>query len=536
MKCKKILALVLSCVMLLSLLVACDTQKPVETQPKETQGSTKPTETTPPTTEDPGIVFPLAEQLEVSVMSCMGNSAYSYNDNIAWKYLQEISNIKFNMTEFAPSEAAEKMGLLMNSGEYPEVLFKPSGVDYNKYGMDGILLPLEDLIREYCPNLCALLDERNAWNDIAASDGHIYALPMFQASTPNTSGGTFWWINKGWLDKLGLPEPTNQEELLEVLRAFKTRDPNGNGKADEIPMGAFNTHTSYAGLLALMGAGYNYKDYWAVVDGQMEYLPTTEWFKENCLKFFNTLYTEGLVNEDMFTLERDQMRAICGGEEVVYGMIWDSSPSYFADKNELYNWITVKPFDVENYAVDKGVQKGGFALTDKCQNPEILMAWVDYLYSQEGGKVIRLGVENVNYKINEDGTYETIKGALENNTYQGTLMGSATVPGVIPDIYYEKPVAAGVQHTNKECYGKDYGIGARGVLVPALSLTVEENETYSIIHTDIKAYVRNYIAECTTGLVDIDATWDEFQATLKEMHVDDMVDIYRAAYDRAMGN
>jgi len=535
MKCKKILALVLSCVMLLSLLAACDTDKPVDTKPQETQGSTKPTETTPPTTEDPGIVFPLAEQLEVSVMSVMGNSAYSYNDNLAWKYLQEISNIKFNMTEFASSEAAEKMGLLMSSGEYPEVLFKASSIDFDKYGADGVLLPLEDMIREYCPNLCALLDELDAWADITSPDGHIYALPNIGKSSTSDAPGMNWWINKAWLDKLGLPEPTTQEELLEVLRAFKTQDPNGNGKPDEIPMVAYSTHTSYGALLHLMGSGFNYKDYWAVVDGQMEYLPTTEWFKNNCLKFFNTLYTEGLVNEDMFTLTRDQQRAICGGEEVIYGMLWDSSCAYFADANEYQNWIALKPFDLETFGLNKGISKGGFALTDKCQNPEILMAWVDFLYTEEGGRVFRLGVEDVSYKINSDGTYETIKEGFESNVYQATLMSSATVPGKTPDLFF-KPTSELTLWTNNELYGEDYGLCAQGVLVPALSLTAEENETYSIIHTDIKAYVRNYIAECTTGLVDIDATWDEFQATLKEMHVDDMVDIYRAAYDRAMGN
>ena len=114
-------------------------------------------------------------------------------------------------------------------------------------------------------------------------------------------------------------------------------------------------------------------------------------------------------------------------------------------------------------------------------------------------------------------------------------MGSATVPGVIPDLYYEMPAGESTRWLNTELYGKNYGLCAQGVLVPALSLTAEEDEDYSVIHTDIKAYVRTYIAECTTGLVDIDATWNEFQETLKQMHVDEMIAIKRAAYDRVAG-
>ncbi|AET59366.1 sugar ABC transporter periplasmic protein [Paenibacillus terrae HPL-003] len=46
------------------------------------------------------------------------------------------------------------------------------------------------------------------------------------------------WINVEWLNKLGLSMPTTTKELKQVLIAFKTKDPNGNGQADEIFAGA----------------------------------------------------------------------------------------------------------------------------------------------------------------------------------------------------------------------------------------------------------------------------------------------------------
>lgn len=49
-------------------------------------------------------------------------------------------------------------------------------------------------------------------------------------------------INVEWLEKLGLDMPTTTEELKEVLIAFKTKDPNGNGKADEIPLSFINKY------------------------------------------------------------------------------------------------------------------------------------------------------------------------------------------------------------------------------------------------------------------------------------------------------
>lgn len=538
MKCKKLLALVLALVMVLSVLAGCQTEKPAGTT--EGKQDPKPQQTTPATvaTTEPKeeIVFPLAEPLDVSVMMVMGNSSYSYNDNIAWKFLQERANINFQVTEFPSSEAKEKMNLLMNGGEYTDVLFKANKIDLDKYGMDGILIPLEDLIREYCPNLVALLDERNAWNSITAADGHIYALPMFQAPVQYGSGGSTFWINNAWLEAVGKEMPTTQEELYEALKAMKEGDPNGNGKADEIPFAPdiAHMHGALADIIGYFGEGLWYGDYWMEIDGQMEYLPTTEYFKENVLKYFNKLYSEGLMAEDAFTLTREQLRAICGGEEIVYGMIYDSSPAYFADANEKFNWLTLKPFDPALYATDNGCQTGGFAITDKCENPEIMMAWVDYLYSDEGGRVIRLGLQDVNYKINPDGSYETIKGALENNTYMGTLMGSATVPGVIPDIYYSSPASEATRHYNKELYTEGYGVW-KGTLCPALVYTEDEYDEYSVIFNDIDTYVCNYLAECTTGIADIDATWETFQKTLKEMKVDRMIEIQRDVHARANG-
>jgi len=44
------------------------------------------------------------------------------------------------------------------------------------------------------------------------------------------------WLYKPWVDKLGLEWPETTEDFYNVLKAFKEQDPNGNGKADEVPL------------------------------------------------------------------------------------------------------------------------------------------------------------------------------------------------------------------------------------------------------------------------------------------------------------
>lgn len=536
MKFSKLIALILAVVMLLSLLAACNTEKPVGTQPKETQGTNKPEETKPAETTEPKeeLSFPLAETMDFTVMAVLGNATYPLATNVAWQYLQELSNFNFITTEFAPSDAQEKMNLLMSSGEYTDIIFKSGKIDYEQYGMDGIIIPLEGMIRDYMPNLSAILDERDAWGAITAPDGHIYSLPSISHALPRSDGGMFWWINKSWLDKLGLEEPDTIEELYTVLKAFKEKDPNGNGIADEIPMAGWDSINAYNSLLAMFGEGLGYKDWWMVIDGQMEYLPTTQFFKENGLELFNKMYTEGILNPDMFTMDRDQFRAVCGGEQIVYGMLWDSTCSYFSDPNEIFNWITLKPFDTEMFSLSNGVGGGGLSITDKCKNPETFLAFFDIMYTEEGGRIARNGKENVSYYINEDGTYQQISEGFESNVYQATLMGTVGAPCLLPDLYYNWPAKEVSRWTNNQLYGKDFGVATKGTLVPKISLTVEENEEYSVLFTDINSYVTNYFAECTTGIISIEETWENFQATLKQMGVDRMIEIYRNAYDRAV--
>ena len=93
-------------------------------------------------------------------------------------------------------------------------------MDVIKYASQGMLIPLEDMIDEYMPNLKKILDENPQYRkQITAPDGHIYSLPTINELNPTTHDK--WFINKTWLDNLGLEVPTTKEELEQVLLAFK---------------------------------------------------------------------------------------------------------------------------------------------------------------------------------------------------------------------------------------------------------------------------------------------------------------------------
>ena len=108
--------------------------------------------------------------------------------------------------------------------------------DFENLGMEGGLIPLEDLIDKYAPNLKKFFEENPRYKkDAIAADGHIYIIPNYNDyfNLKTTQG---YYIRKDWLKKLNLKEPKTVDELYKTLVAFRDKDPNGNGKKDEVPL------------------------------------------------------------------------------------------------------------------------------------------------------------------------------------------------------------------------------------------------------------------------------------------------------------
>src|SRR5699024_11240938 len=81
------------------------------------------------------------------------------------------------------------------------------------------ILPLEDLIDEYAPNIKKLLEENpEIEKSITTTDGHIYALPQISEGHRSIWQSPIWY-NGNWLDELGVDElPETTDEFYELLK------------------------------------------------------------------------------------------------------------------------------------------------------------------------------------------------------------------------------------------------------------------------------------------------------------------------------
>ena len=72
--------------------------------------------------------------------------------------------------------------------------------------------------------------------DALKIDGKLYGFPMAKGN------GTITYVRQDWLDEAGLAAPTNYDEFLNMLRAFKNR---GGGTIPYTAAGLINSETPY---------------------------------------------------------------------------------------------------------------------------------------------------------------------------------------------------------------------------------------------------------------------------------------------------
>ena len=159
-----------------------------------------------------------------------------WEEMLFFRRMEEKTGIGFTFNQVGELDAwRQGLTALLQGEDAPEVLFKAelSPTVTNELYQQGLLIDLKPYLQEQMPNLSALLADHPEWEEaITLPDGAIAALPGINSLQTNNA----MWINRRWLDTLGLETPTTAEELTRVLRLFLNSDPNQNGKQDEIPV------------------------------------------------------------------------------------------------------------------------------------------------------------------------------------------------------------------------------------------------------------------------------------------------------------
>lgn len=493
------------------------------------------------------IKFPLEETLTFTAM-LTGTETPEFKSQVAnnttYKKLLAETNVAFDYL-FLGEKADGKMALLAQSKDYGDFFFGSTyftSEEASKYIAAGVFVDLAGYVNEdVMPNFMEDIAENpSIISMISEPGGKIYSLPKVTGLRGHYLESPIH-INKAWLDKLNLAVPTTLDELYNVLKAFKEKDPNGNGKADEIPYlgwtGSSNMHTE-----ALMGAwGLATKDgtndaYVQVVDGKVQFVPVQPAYKE-AINYLGKLYKDGLMWKEWFTANNATANGYLTASECVVGMFTAlNAPStpYSGD------YVVMDPPKVEGYTAKWYVHpafngsKNTFYVTDKCQNLGALMKYFDYFYNLDYAMGAEFNTPGEGRVELEEGKYKILSGidttALKAETPTLMELWGSGLCRSVTQRDYESKIILGATEKKKMSNWAQYEKFANKELWPRPYYSADAAADAGAYVTDILSLAQQNRAKWITAGGVTDAEWDAHVKQIEGMGLKAFIDILQEAY------
>ena len=555
---KKPVALLTAALTAASLLAGCGSSAGESTdagaQVKETSNANEAAETTAGGSDaeeaaaPAEVTYPLAEggtltywlQLNPNVSANFTN----LGETELGKAWQEQTGVTVEFQHPASGQEKEQFNLIVADGSLPDIMEwqwvkqYPGGPE--KAIKDGVIIPLNDIFDQYCPNIKKYLAENPEVDKmIKTDDGNYFAFPFIRGEDKlcYTVGG---FIRQAWLDELGLEVPTTVDEWHEVLTAFKEK------KGAEAPL-CFdwtNFKDSNPIAFAFKVGTANGTQFILDDEGKVAFAPAQEGYKEY-LMTLNQWYEEGLIDRDIATLNGDQVTAKMTSDKAGASVGWAASRMQLfmtsaQQTNPEYTLVaTPTPTTEKGATPEYGYVENQFpdvaaAITSSCKNVELAAKFLDYGYSEAGHNLFNFGIEGVSYEM-KDGKAEYTD--VVTNNPDGWPLAQSLAKYIRAN--YNGPFIQDLNYleqylqlpTVKECPSVWAVPDARKHTVPNITPTQDESKELATITNELGTYVAEMSLKFIFGTESFD-NWDNYIETLNGMKLDRALEIENAALER----
>ncbi|WP_394405681.1 ABC transporter substrate-binding protein [Streptococcus sp. 20-1249] len=494
------------------------------------------------------VSFPLKDKVSLKIVTSSSTLApEDPNNKLIYKRLEKDTNVHIDWTNYT-NDYAEKRNLDISSGDLPDVFWNAaaSDVDLMSWAEDGVIVPVEDLIKDYMPNLQKVLDENSEYKSmVTAPDGHIYSLPWIEELGAGKksihSVNDMAFINQEWLDKLGLKMPTTTDELITVLKAFKEKDPNGNGKADEIPISFINNggNEDFKLLFGAFGIGDNDDHLVVGNDGKVDFTADNEDYKEG-VQFMRKLYEAGLIDTEAF--EQDWNTYISKGSQNVYGVYFTWDKANVTGANDSYSLLPVLagPDGKKNVTRTNnlGFSRDRVVITSANKNLELTAKWLDKMYEPLQSVQNNWGTygDKKQQNIFEfDKASNMLKHLPLDGTAPGELRQKTEVGGglAILDEYYGTVTTMPDDAAYRLDWLKETYVPYMGNdnIYPRVFMEEKDLKRIEQINADLMDYVNRKRSEWIVN-GGVENEWADYLKELQRFNLDEWVQIKQSYYDK----
>ncbi|MCT1398434.1 extracellular solute-binding protein [Paenibacillus sp. p3-SID867] len=474
-------------------------------------------------------------------------------------YMGKKVEIEYNY--IPSSEYDEKVKLMIASDDLTDFFVTPLFYDTTEMAEQGQLLELGQY-KDLMPNYMNYIGKvKNGMKRVTDADGNMFTFK--ETSTPRFPEDRGMLIQNTSAYRYDVFEANNikiPETLDEFYGAAK--------KLKELYPDKYPVATKWNSLRSLFSANHIRDEiFW---DGEKYVYGVLEEGYKDALQFANKLYAEKLLDPE-YTIDTDDTlkRKALNGDNLMWLTQWFTTPAEYtrtAGDGKIFA-VSLYP---DNPKYGKAWQEvvngntpdlgwGAYGISSKVKNPEELIKFIDYQYSDEMIQLITWGIEGTTYTIGEDGVptfVDSLKTAkdpwLEGDKYgmrasrnhnPGLQMVSdarafvdfaATDYTVFNGKYEEVPIEKAEFLTSLPMPENDYV--PSWLSEPSIQLTGDESQRVSEIMNPIKTFVTEEQAKFVAGKNSFDH-WQAFIDKVQKMgNIDEALKIYNDAAQRALAN
>ena len=516
--------------------------------------------------EESELQFPQPEGTTLTgLISYPANTEAEPNNRTIFKRLEEKTNLHIEWNAIPNNQWGEKIQTIMaDPGSLTDFIFT-AGFGENdllRFAEQKVIIPLEEYIDAYMPNLKAVFDKYPEYRKMTtAADGHIYSLPWIEQLGANKTAiqtvGNMSFINKKWLDDLGLEVPETVEDFEAALIAFRDNAAKLQAdfgiEGDIIPMSCIvnDGDQDPSILFNSFGEGYGDPDrgrHIAVTnEKEVVFTAAMEGFKEG-IKWLHSLAEQGLIDPECYTHEWSQY--VAKGKAHRYGVCfsWD-----VANIDNLEDFVPLPPLEKDgqriitpqNGSFTSGYDRGRCVVTAAAQQPALVCAWLDQMYDPFQSPQNNWGTYG---EEDEFDIFELGKNAAGQDMLQHAPLGDASPvevreaecvggPLAILDEYYGVYVTC----PDDAQYRLDWiaevytPFMTRDYVYPNVFMSQEDVKKLSDLQADIEKTVR---AKKSEWIRDggVDEQWDEYLQSLEAYGLQEYLALFQKYLDAYFAN
>ncbi len=393
------------------------------------------------TAEQPAAAAAGRDIVELDYMYRYSRDLIPPPDNLWVEQMLERFDLDITFEMVPSTEYMSIMELRLAAGDEPDILFPWPKSMTDKWGMQGYLLPLQDLLDEM-PNIRANFDDAS-WAYVMKAapspDGNIYSYPS--ANSIYLANG--WGYRDQVFDALGISFPSNTDELYEAAKRIKAEYP------DSWPIQGWAKTRGYRSLTGGYLLAWRTWDDWFIDPdtSAVTYGPQTDKYRE-VMKFINKLYAEDLVfpevdqkdftkwSELLAESRHHIMFFNVGRIGHVNSVVDQDDPT--AQFKIVHDGVVTAPGFEPIVARGRPFGEGGSIATSATE--EQVERWLEYtnfLASPDGGIFMYYGVEGVTFNWGTDESGERVPILMDHMATTANPQGQSMYEqGFVKGMYY----------------------------------------------------------------------------------------------------